>query len=669
MSSTIKREIFESVSSASPSVAELIVNFSIWFQKNPSSPYSRGIISLVSRYGAEVVSKHESELKIAFATLQSEAVYVKEEEKAKPVKKMVEVDGEFLEEVFESAYDNNTTTDENGAKVKAPRKPVVPVQMLLSPDLAAFTGKLSMIRGDVTKFVWAYVKEHGLQDPADGRLVRCDEKLQSLFKVGEITMFQITGALATHMRSSSSNDLDGSKKRAREAAKTARDEAIIAAGGDPKAKKPKPNKEVDAKTAGGAGSSSSSSSSSNGGRKAKGKDKDKDKDGAKKKTKVAKADKPKRVASANSALNQVQKLSAPLAALLKTDKARRCDVTSLIWKYIKERNLQHVPDKRIILCDEKLMSVFGAQMAEEPPECVHLHLPPAPAPAPAPAPELELELELETAAGNDSAAVAEGMLEAAARPSFPLPPPLHSFHMLKLAKFLKSHLVRSDDPEDQPLPKDETPLTVSQLTKLQADVSRFSGTQFATHRAALTAIKRRDPNYAEDKDMPLEAFGVKTLRDMEAHVIIIKQGFKDQKEAAAIRKKEGAEAIASHVSKSLAEQYQTHSFTVKVEKPAVAVKAEPITSASASAKIAGGSSSSSKINMAAMKAEPWNANTPTQPEEEEEEEEEEEDDLQDTDEDEDKDEEEEEEEEEDEEEDVEEEEFVFESGTLRDNED
>jgi len=64
-------------------------------------------------------------------------------------KKMALVDGELLEEVFESAYDeHNADTALPKVKEKAARKPLVPPQMLLSPDMAAFTGKVSMARAE-----------------------------------------------------------------------------------------------------------------------------------------------------------------------------------------------------------------------------------------------------------------------------------------------------------------------------------------------------------------------------------------------------------------------------------------------------------------------------------------------------------------------------------------
>ncbi len=36
-------------------------------------------------------------------------------------------------------------------------------------------------------------------------------------------------------------------------------------------------------------------------------------------------------------------------------------VNSLVWRYIKEHNLQNPEDKREIMCDEKLERLFGGK--------------------------------------------------------------------------------------------------------------------------------------------------------------------------------------------------------------------------------------------------------------------------------------------------------------------
>jgi len=358
-------------------------------------------------------------------------------------------------------------------------------------------------------------------------MVHCDEKLKALLRADNITMLQMSGALSLHTRST--NGLDGSKKRAREAAKATRDEAVIAAGEDLRARS---RGSAEGRRGGWCGQEKGDNSVQ------------------------AWAPRVSEQRTANSALNQAQKLSTPLAALLGAEKAKRCYVTTLIWRYIKERNLQVESNKRLILCDEKMMSVFGEQLAAEPPAA-------------------PITSEEGAAAGIEDLRAAQ--------------PPPNSVNMMRLAALLKLRPARSEDPEDQPPPKDETPLTASQLSKLQVGLSRFSSAQFATQRAAIAAIAERCPNY--EKDGPLSTLSVKALRDMEACVATIKQGLKEQR----AKRREGASAIAGSIGGTLAHRSQTLSFAVKVEKGP-------------------SGSSSSKINMAAVKAEPWNAGMQTQAE-------------------------------------------------------
>lgn len=55
--------------------------------------------------------------------------------------------------------------------------------------------------------MWAYIREHDLQDPKNRRDILCDESLHSLFLVKTINMFQMNKELAKHIWSL--NDGDG----------------------------------------------------------------------------------------------------------------------------------------------------------------------------------------------------------------------------------------------------------------------------------------------------------------------------------------------------------------------------------------------------------------------------------------------------------------------------
>lgn len=62
-------------------------------------------------------------------------------------------------------------------------------------------GRYLCLLGQVTKRVWAYIKEHGLQNPNDRRQILCDAKLETLFKKKSIAMFKMTKELSQMMKS------------------------------------------------------------------------------------------------------------------------------------------------------------------------------------------------------------------------------------------------------------------------------------------------------------------------------------------------------------------------------------------------------------------------------------------------------------------------------------
>ncbi|ERN14421.1 hypothetical protein AMTR_s00033p00241730 [Amborella trichopoda] len=69
----------------------------------------------------------------------------------------------------------------------------------LSPELQAFMGVSVLPRTEVVKRIWAHIREHNLQDPANKRNIICDEQLRSLFDVDSIGMFQMNKVLSKHI--------------------------------------------------------------------------------------------------------------------------------------------------------------------------------------------------------------------------------------------------------------------------------------------------------------------------------------------------------------------------------------------------------------------------------------------------------------------------------------
>lgn len=61
----------------------------------------------------------------------------------------------------------------------------------------------------------------------------------------------------------------------------------------------------------------------------------------------------------NSAFAKPQNLSSELEAVVGKGPMPRTEVVKQLWVYIKKHDLQNPKNKRNILCDEKLKSIFG----------------------------------------------------------------------------------------------------------------------------------------------------------------------------------------------------------------------------------------------------------------------------------------------------------------------
>ncbi|KAL6494684.1 hypothetical protein OROGR_031484 [Orobanche gracilis] len=70
----------------------------------------------------------------------------------------------------------------------------------VSKEMQAFLGGASEIpRTQVVKEIWAYIKQHNLQDPADKKVIICDEKLKKIFGGRDCVGFlDIAGLINPH---------------------------------------------------------------------------------------------------------------------------------------------------------------------------------------------------------------------------------------------------------------------------------------------------------------------------------------------------------------------------------------------------------------------------------------------------------------------------------------
>ena len=74
-------------------------------------------------------------------------------------------------------------------------KPMTP-----SAALAAVVGTKPLPRTEVVKQLWVYIKKHGLQDPANKRMIKADTKLKEVFGKAEATMFEMAGLIGKHLK-------------------------------------------------------------------------------------------------------------------------------------------------------------------------------------------------------------------------------------------------------------------------------------------------------------------------------------------------------------------------------------------------------------------------------------------------------------------------------------
>ena len=82
-----------------------------------------------------------------------------------------------------------------GKKPNALQKPLQP-----SKELAAVVGSEPLPRAEAESRVWAYIKQHQLQNPANRREILADEKLEAVFGTKKVTMFEMNKHLAQHLK-------------------------------------------------------------------------------------------------------------------------------------------------------------------------------------------------------------------------------------------------------------------------------------------------------------------------------------------------------------------------------------------------------------------------------------------------------------------------------------
>ncbi|XP_022763480.1 uncharacterized protein LOC111309002 [Durio zibethinus] len=69
----------------------------------------------------------------------------------------------------------------------------------VSPEMQALVGVPEIARTEALKLIWAYIKEHSLQDPENKRIIICDEKLKKIFGGKDrVGFLEVAGLITPH---------------------------------------------------------------------------------------------------------------------------------------------------------------------------------------------------------------------------------------------------------------------------------------------------------------------------------------------------------------------------------------------------------------------------------------------------------------------------------------
>ena len=93
-------------------------------------------------------------------------------------------------------------TKSKSAKAKTVRKPNAAFMRPVTPStvLAAIIGADPKPRTEITKKIWDYIKKNNLQDEANKRIIKADERLRALFGKAQVTMFELTKIVSQHLK-------------------------------------------------------------------------------------------------------------------------------------------------------------------------------------------------------------------------------------------------------------------------------------------------------------------------------------------------------------------------------------------------------------------------------------------------------------------------------------
>uniref|UniRef100_M4C0A8 DM2 domain-containing protein n=1 Tax=Hyaloperonospora arabidopsidis (strain Emoy2) TaxID=559515 RepID=M4C0A8_HYAAE len=185
-------------------------------------------------------------------------------------------------------------------------------KLCLSPELARVVGADRMARPQVVKALWAYIREHNLQDPNNKKSIILDDTLRAVFQRESFTMFSMNKFVKRHVRKPDDLPPGGWSQIPRDGVSSDEDTEV------------KPKKKVVKRK--------------------------------KKTTSTEEGDNDSKTKT--HAFNVELSLSPELASLVGTDLMARPQIVKALWAYIHEHELQDPQDKRTILLDDRMQRVF-----------------------------------------------------------------------------------------------------------------------------------------------------------------------------------------------------------------------------------------------------------------------------------------------------------------------
>merc|ERR1712029_509481 len=82
---------------------------------------------------------------------------------------------------------------------KMPKGGGLTAPMKVSPELAAIIGMKEASRAQCVKHLWAYLKEHNLQDPENKQFFTPDKKMAKVFGTERMRAFAMSKFLGNHL--------------------------------------------------------------------------------------------------------------------------------------------------------------------------------------------------------------------------------------------------------------------------------------------------------------------------------------------------------------------------------------------------------------------------------------------------------------------------------------